>query len=156
MTHTYIQVPRGLRPVVALNEYSDTGARAKAAFHRDGMSFLRKVAKALDIPSTDYRLSSNKSGIAGSGEVTLHSDDIYIQLSESCLFSGVQVLYRSCKSRKDYAGNRNNFVQCELLADEHRQTTFIEGARDLMQDERDRKAQTLSGASAPAPFEVVA
>lgn len=155
MTHTYIQVPRGLRPTVALNEYSDTGARAKAAFHRDGMSFLRKVALALGIPATDYRLSTNKSGIAGSGEVTLHSDDIYIQLSESCLFAGVQVLYRSCKSRKDYTGNRNNFVQCEQLVDEHRQASFIQAAQSLIQQEQARKAQTLSATSALEPFEVV-
>lgn len=153
MTQTYIQVPRGLRPTVALNEYSETGARAKAAFHRDGMSFLRKVAKALDIPATDYRLSSNKSGIAGSGEVTLHSDDIYLQLSESCMFAGVQMLYRSCKSRKDCAGHRNNFVQCEQLAEEWHQTSFLQAAQSLIEQERARKAQTLS--AAPAPFEVV-
>lgn len=147
MHFNHIPVPKGLRPTVRVDGYSDASERAKAAFHRDGMSFLRKVASALGIPSTDYHLCSNKAGIAGSGEVTLHSDDIYIQLQESCMGSGISVLYRSCKSRKDYAGNQNNWVaNIASLQDEDAQHRFVVSLQGLIQRERERKQTQLQPA----------
>lgn len=79
----------------------------KAAFHTHGMRLLKTLGAELGI-SADYR--SNKGGIAVSGEITLHADNIYIQLYQPA-FSALpfQFLVRECKGRKDYCGGTNHF-----------------------------------------------
>lgn len=150
----YISVPKGLLPRVALNAYSDSGAAAKDAFHRAGKAFLRKVAQELGLQPSDYRLSNNVAGIAVSGEVTLHSDDLYVQLHESCVGpSGVSVLFRGCDSRKDCCGHQNNFASMQRLADEDEQKRFMRHLSEIINRNRARKAGKASanaGASTAA------
>ncbi len=90
---------------------------AKEIFHQDGKTFLRAVAKALGLQPTEFDLRSNKGGPAVSGEITLHTDRLYLQLSHSCMAPGAQVMFRTCDSRKDYTGHVNNFVQLAGLKD---------------------------------------
>lgn len=136
----YIPVSKGLLPRVALNGYTDSGAAAKEAFHKAGTTFLRKLAKELNLQRGEFGIRSNLSGVAGSGEVTLHSDDIYVQLHESCVRrDGVSVLYRSCKSRMDCAGHQNHHVAMQDLADERRQARFVRELMNLIMTERIRK-----------------
>lgn len=77
---------------------------AKEKFHSVGRAFLRKLAKHLDIQA-DVR--SCKGGPAVGGEVILHSDKLYIQLSAD---SELRALIRSCNGRKDYVGGRNLYA----------------------------------------------
>jgi hypothetical protein len=79
----------------------------KTVFHRDGMKLLKTLAIELGIEA-DFR--SNKGGVAVSGEITLHGDQIYIQLFQpSFAPDSFQFLVRSCKGRKDYSGGMNHF-----------------------------------------------
>lgn len=143
----YIPVPKGLLPRVHLNAYSDSGAAAKEAFHRQGKAFLRKVAMTLGLPPAEFRLTNNVAGIAVSGEVTLHTDDLYIQLHESCVGpGGVSVLYRDCKSREDYSGGRNRSVAMKDLMHEDHQQRFLSDLREIIQTERSRKARETAPA----------
>lgn len=99
-----------------IDAYSSSGSAKKEALHSRGKSFLRALAKELDIDAGTFDVRSNLGGIAVSGEVTLHSNNIYIQMSESCIGrGGVGILYRSCKGRKDYCGGPNNFIDAADL-----------------------------------------
>lgn len=91
-------------------------ATAKAAFHSEGKAVLRKLAKALGLTPGTYDIRSNMGGIAVSGEVTLHGENLYVQFAQS--FGGNNgFMWRTCKGRKDYTGGRNNWSQWEALAD---------------------------------------
>lgn len=124
-----IAIPKGLL-ATDINAYSDAGAARKQAFHAAGKKFLKELAAKLGLQ--DYDLRSNAGGMAVSGEVTLHSDSLYVQLSESCVGpAGVSALYRDCKGRKDYTGGVNNFVQVSDLRGEDCQERFIARCRSL-------------------------
>jgi hypothetical protein len=92
----------------------------KEAFHKEGKAVLRKVAKALNLDKGEFEVRSNKGGIAVSGEVTLHTDKLYIQVSQSPFSSsGREVFYRTCEGRKDYTGGTNQWTSsAELLNDD--------------------------------------
>lgn len=90
-------------------------AAAKHLFHSCARSQLRRVATALDLQPGDYDLRSNQGGIAVSGEITLHSDHIYVQASQSAMGHHSGVLFRTCKGREDYVGGPNNFASLDLL-----------------------------------------
>lgn len=130
---TFIAVPASLRTSGEINEYSDAAARRKAAMHKDGKTFLKKLATALGLSSSEFTLSSNKAGIAVAGEVTLHADTLYVQMCDSSYNSSLRLLYRSCKTRKDYSGGTNNYVTLEDMNDEHRQERTIQYMRKLME-----------------------
>lgn len=99
-----------------INGYSDEGALRKKAFHSKGRAVLRAVAQEMGLQSGSYDIRSNLGGIAGSGEVTLHGEKIYIQFSESCQ-PGLDILFRRCEGRKDYCGKQNNWMRWEFLLD---------------------------------------
>ena len=88
---------------------------AKRLFHSRARSRLRRVATALGLQPGDYDLRSNQGGIAVSGEITLHSDHIYVQASQSAMGHHSGVLFRTCNGRKDYVGGPNNFASLDLL-----------------------------------------
>lgn len=85
----------------------------KLKFHKKAKVFLKSYAEdVLNLPSSEYDLRSNKGGDAGSGEVTLHTDKLYIQIS-----GDKKILARTCNGRKDYCGNQNNYVnEKDLIA----------------------------------------
>ncbi len=87
----------------------------KREFHRLARRQLGLLAKALDLPSGSYDLRSNIAGIAVSGEITLHSERIYVQAGQP--FGGFDsgILIRTCNGRKDYVGGPNNFASLDLL-----------------------------------------
>ena len=90
---------------------------AKNAFHRLGKKTLLAVAKSMGLKRGEFDLRNNKGGIAVSGEVTLHTDKAYIQLSQPCYGKDNEVLYRTCEGRKDYTGGMNNFSSVAELED---------------------------------------
>ena len=90
----------------------------KSAFHAAAKRQLRKLAKDhLKFDAGTFDLRSNKGGPAVSGEITLHHNDIYIQVSQSAMGSDNGVLLRTCKNRKDYTGGQNHFATADWLND---------------------------------------
>lgn len=88
---------------------------AKNLFHTRGLKLLKQIAIDLGYTPATYDVRSNKGGIAVSGEITLHTDNLYMQISQ---FGGLPpILYRSCKGRKDFCGGGNNFMQLNALHD---------------------------------------
>ena len=88
---------------------------AKRLFHSRARSQLRRLATARDLRPGSYDLRSNPAGIAVSGEITLHTDRLYVQVSQSVMGSANGILFRTCKGRKDYVGGPNNFAPLDLL-----------------------------------------
>lgn len=95
--------------------YNDTN---KDQLHRAGKKALKALAAKLELPEGSFEVRSNKGGIAVSGEVTLHSDNLYVQIFESCTRRGLQVMFRTCKGRKDYSGGQNNFADIDRFESE--------------------------------------
>ena len=77
-----------------------------------------------------------------SGEITLHSDTLYLQLSQGALMQGrTLILYRGCEGRQDYVGHTNHFLDVTQLSDliaSHRfiQTLNVLGGLNDMQSNR--------------------
>lgn len=85
----------------------------KALFHSQGKRIAKDIATALNLPEGSYDIRSNMGGVAVSGEVTLHGENIYIQFSQSPFAKGF--MYRTCKGRKDYHGGPNKWMKWEDL-----------------------------------------
>lgn len=85
--------------------YDDQAFVTKAHAHETTARQMRKLAAALGLESGSYEVCSNKAGIASSGEVTLHGERIYVQAGCLC-----GLLVRSCKSRHDFTGGNNNWL----------------------------------------------
>ncbi|MBR0978138.1 hypothetical protein JQ554_09095 [Bradyrhizobium diazoefficiens] len=90
-------------------------AEAKRLFHSRARSQLRRIATALGLAPGFYDLRSNQAGIAVSGEIILHGDHLYVQVSQSAMGYHSGILFRTCKSRKDFVGGPNNFASLDLL-----------------------------------------
>lgn len=116
------------------NSYSDSGHDLKERFHRAAKKVLKSLAQEIGLPDGSYDIRSNKGGIAVSGEVTLHGEHIYVQMYESSFGNGgIEMMYRSCKSRKDYSGDQNYFVKNVLdLNDSARRAQFVATCRKLI------------------------
>ena len=76
---------------------------------------MRRLAEALGLEAESYSVRSNKGGPAVSGEITLHGDQVYVQLSLGGLGQDREVLYRRVSGRTDYCGQRNHFASITLL-----------------------------------------
>lgn len=89
----------------------------KHLFHREARKRLQALAEVLCLPRQSYDIRSNKGGIAVSGEVTLHADHLYVQVCLPATDADSGILIRTCKGRKDYTGDRNNFAPLSCLDD---------------------------------------
>ena len=92
-------------------------AGRKRSFHASARSRLRTLAAALRLPQGSYDVRSNQGGIAVSGEITLHHDAIYLQVSQSMIAGDTGILIRTCRGRKDFTGGPNSFAPLRLLDD---------------------------------------
>ena len=101
----------------AMNAWKPYNNVAKDKFHRTGKAFLKAYAKqVLNLEPESYDVRSCEGGDAVLGEVTLHSDNIYIQLCDPSFDPTKNVLFRKCTSRKDYTGGSNHWCHIfELL-----------------------------------------
>lgn len=104
-------------------------AEAKDLFHRRGKALLKQIACDMGYAKDSFDVRSNKAGIAVSGEITLHTDDLYVQFAQGCFGSEMQILYRSCKHRRDYSGGSNNWMSFEHLRDYSKAVTRLKSAR---------------------------
>ena len=70
-----------------------------------------------EIVKPPSRALNNPGGVAVSGEITLHYDAVYIQVSQPATGHDSGILIRRCKGRRDYTGERNHFESLSLLED---------------------------------------
>lgn len=128
-----MRIPPQLAGLRNINGYTATADADKTTFHREGVKFLRELAKEIGMPDGTYAIRSNKAGPAVSGEVTLHGETLYVQLYESCVGSGgVSILYRTCRGLKDYSGGTNNDARMDaLFTDNDRKDRFIQRLKEL-------------------------
>lgn len=89
----------------------------KSRFHSTARARLRRLAVELKLAAGSYDLRSNKAGIAVSGEITLHHEAVYVQVSQSALGGDMGILIRTCRGRRDYMGGANNCASLALLDD---------------------------------------
>ncbi len=108
MTNTEIKVLISLTKseIHAYEGYS------KANFKRLGTKYLKMIAKRLGCTE---KVSWNPGGIAVSGDIILHTEHLYVNMSQCGL--GMGFMYRSCKGIKDYTGGTNHWMQWEKLLD---------------------------------------
>ena len=99
-----------------LDGYNGTNAKHKSDFHRLAKRQLKSLAMALMLPPGSYEVRDNRGGMAVSGECTLHTNTFYCQIAQSHMGQGSEVMYRSCKGRKDYTGGANHFAPAYVLA----------------------------------------
>jgi hypothetical protein len=92
-------------------------AEQKQSFHRTARCRLRQLADILGWMPASYDLRNNQGGIAVSGEITLHHEHLYIQVSQPATGHDTGILIRTCESRRDYHGGRNHFASLSLLDD---------------------------------------
>ena len=90
---------------------------AKRQFHSQAEKMLRSLAVKLGYQADDFDLRHNQGGIAVSGEITLHSDRLYVQFSQSCLGPDYGFMWRMCKGRKDHTAGRNRWMTWDQLTD---------------------------------------
>lgn len=89
--------------------------RAKKLFLSDGRKALRALADALCLPDESYDIRVQRGGVAVSGDVTMHSETIYVQLSLGVMGAGREVMFRKVAGRKDFVGDRNHFASIHEL-----------------------------------------
>ncbi len=91
----------------------------KHLFHREARKRLQALAERLCLPRHSYSIRSNKGGVAVAGEVTLHHESIYVQISQPATGAntGILILIRICEGRTDYTGGPNHFAPLSMLDD---------------------------------------
>ncbi|HEY7645112.1 MAG TPA: hypothetical protein VH858_08780 [Hyphomicrobiales bacterium] len=108
----------------------------KRAFHSTGRRRLKALADALAFKPGSFDLRSNPGGIAVSGEVTLHHERLYVQISQPATGWDTGILIRTCRGRKDYTGGPNQFAPLSHLDN-------IEGLAGYCQRVLDREGVSL-------------
>lgn len=99
-----------------MNEDLSYNELGKKAFLAEGLKVMKQLAKDLALPDGSFNIRTNKSGVACSGEVILHADNVYVSL-EQRFGNSSEVLYRTCKGQKDYSGGHNNWASVSSFAD---------------------------------------
>ncbi len=88
---------------------------AKRTFHTEGRTAMRRLADALGLEDGSYDVRSNKGGVAVSGEITLHGEELWVQLSLGGLGQDREILYRRVHGRTDHCGERNHWASINAL-----------------------------------------
>jgi len=89
----------------------------KRRFHTVARARLRRLAREIGFPPASFDLRSNQGGIAVSGEITLHHERVYVQVSQPATRADSGILIRTCEGRRDYTGGPNHFAPLSMLDD---------------------------------------
>jgi hypothetical protein len=100
-----------IKRMISSGKYAGYNADVKGEFKRLAMRFLNEVAILLDATKSDIRY--NAGGIAVSGEATLHTNSVYVQISSI----EYGVLVRTVRGRKDYTGGHNTWYSYDRLVE---------------------------------------
>lgn len=90
----------------------------KVDYHRTAKSVLNKLAKEFGLVKGEFKVSNNMAGDAVAGEVTLHTEKLYLMICEKHNGNGLQILFRTCNGMKDYSGGTNQYTALSSLNDE--------------------------------------
>lgn len=113
MTHTEIA---RLAVFAATAQFSYHGAN-KEIFLRETQRLARHLANELELAEGSFDVRVNRAGIACSGDVTLHSQHLYVSLgAETDFGQGRVFMFRGCRSRRDYVGLGNQWARWVELA----------------------------------------
>jgi hypothetical protein len=85
-------------------------ADAKKAFHSEARKALSRLAEALGFERSEFDIRSSPGGIAVSGEIILHCDELYVTVSCGGFSQNGEIMYRRCNGRRDYSGMRNHYA----------------------------------------------
>lgn len=88
----------------------------KAKFGSEGKKVFRQVVKHLNLNKGEYHITWNKGGIAGSGDIILMSENLYLSLSQRAIKRS-ELLLRKCNGMKDFTGEQNHYAPVEALED---------------------------------------
>lgn len=91
----------------------------KKIFTREARKVLKAIAERLGLEKGEFDIRVNAGGIAGSGEVKLHTDKLYLTISQGSCGRLTAQMFRSCNGRKDYSGGSNNWVDASKLLDDN-------------------------------------
>ena len=82
-----------------------------------------------------------------SGETILHTDTLYVCVEPgTCMGPGFEILFRTCKGRKDYTGGGNNFARLSLLDDPKKAAeTFSRVITEMEEKEEERRRDEKRG-----------
>ena len=90
---------------------------AKRTYHAEGRRVLKRLAQALSLPDEAFSISSCLGGPAVSGEISLHTDDLYVMIGIDWPEERRHVLFRRVAGRTDYTGGPNHWASItELLS----------------------------------------
>lgn len=120
---------RPVLPLLAAHGVAHDGD-AKRLFHAEGHRALQRLAEALELPRTSFELRSSPGGLAISGEVTLHGEAVWVQLSID-RGPGRELLFRRVAGRRDHVGGRNHWASIDELMTPDRLAARIAGALDF-------------------------
>ena len=70
----------------------------KRRFHAEAHARLRLLATSLGLPPGSFDLRSNAGGITVSGEITLHHDGVYVQVSQPATGADSGILIRTARA----------------------------------------------------------
>lgn len=93
---------------------------AKRLFHSEGRTAMRRLAAALGLDDGRFDIRSNKAGPAVSGEITLHGEDIWVQMSLGPFGPGKEICFRKVQDRQDHIGERNYWASVRELLEPER------------------------------------
>ena len=93
---------------------------AKRLFHSEGRTAMRRLAEALDLEGGSFDIRSNKAGPAVSGEITLHGETLWVQLSLGSFSPDREVCFRKVRDRQDHVGERNHWATVRELIEPDR------------------------------------
>ena len=131
--------------LIALDGKCGYNEANKAEFSRLSMKLLRELAKELGFGKGQCDIRYNAAGIACSGDATLHGDTLYININAD---SGMGILGRTCKGRKDYTGGTNQWFRLDADAGFEVLLAWAKGikaAGDIMARERDAAMRLSKG-----------
>ena len=94
----------------------EDGLPDKQEFHRLAKLVCRQIAKDLGLEKGTFDIRTNLGGDAVGGETTLHAERFYLQF---CAEGHLEILYRTCKGRRDFTGGVNNWTTYSTLADDY-------------------------------------
>jgi len=100
-----------------LGRFDTYADEAKRQFASKGKKVLKALAKEMRLPEGSYDIRWNPGGPAVSGDIILHGESIYVNLSQTCLGPDYGFMYRTCKGRKDYTGGTNRWAKWDALLD---------------------------------------
>ena len=87
----------------------------KRRFHTTARARLRKLAAALDFAPDSFDLRSNEGGIAVSGEITMHHDRVYVQVSQSATGYDSGILIRTSRDAATTRAGAITSRRCRCL-----------------------------------------